>query len=68
MYYKSLQSLPSHYMIFHSSHHMVKQRITMTIDSNLLKKLRRKQAEKIKETARAVSLSKMIDDMLKKAL
>jgi len=47
---------------------MVKQRITMTIDSNLLKKLRRKQAEKIEETARAVSLSKMIDSMLKKAL
>jgi len=68
MYYKSLQSLPSHYMIFHSSHHMVKQRITMTIDSNLLKKLRRKQANKIEETTRAVSLSQMINEMLKKGM
>ncbi len=68
MYYKSLQSLPSHYMIFHSSHHMVKQRITMTIDSNLLKKLRRKQAKKIEETESSASLSKIIAEILKKGL
>ncbi len=68
MYYKSLQSLPSHYMIFHSSHYMVKQRITMTIDSDLYKKLRRKQANQIEKTERGVSLSQMISDILKKGL
>ena len=68
MYYKSLQSLPSHYMILHSSHHMVKQRITITVDSGLLKELRMKQAKQIQKTVKAVSLSQMIDEMLKKGL
>ncbi len=68
MYYKSLQSLPSHYMIFHSSHYMVKQRITMTIDSRLLKELRMKQANQIKETNKSASLSQMISEILKKGL
>ena len=68
MYYKSLQSLPSHYMIFHSSHYMVKQRITMTIDSDLYKKLRGKQANQIEKTERGVSLSQMISEILKKGL
>jgi len=68
MYYKSLQSLPSHYMILHLSYHMAKQRITITIDSDLLKKLRMKQANKIKKTKESVSLSQMIDEILKKGL
>ena len=68
MYYKSLQGLPSYYMILHSSQHMAKQRITITIDSNLVKKLRMKQANKIKKTKKPVSLSEMIDDILKKGL
>ncbi len=68
MYYKSLQSLPSHYMILQASHGMVKQRITITIDSDLIKKLRMKQANKIKKTKESVSLSQMIDEILKKGL
>ena len=68
MYYKSLQSLPSHYMILHASYHMAKQRITITIDSNLLKQLRLKQASKIKKTTGSVSLSQLIGEMLKKGL
>jgi hypothetical protein len=55
-------------MILHSSHHMVKQRITVTIDSDLLKKLRMKQASKIQKTTRSVSLSQLIDEILKKGL
>ncbi len=55
-------------MILHVSHHMVKQRITITIDSDLVKKLRMKQANKIKKTNESVSLSQMIDEMLKKGL
>ncbi len=47
---------------------MVKQRITMTIDSDLYRKLRRKQANQIEKTERGVSLSQMISDILKKGL
>jgi len=47
---------------------MVKQRITITIDSDLVKKLRMKQANKIKKTKESVSLSHMIDEMLRKGL
>jgi len=68
MYYKSLQCLPFHYMILHSSYHMAKQRITITIDSDLVKKLRMKQANKIKKTKESVSLSQMIDEILRKGL
>ena len=68
MYYKSLQCLPSHYMISHVSYHMAKQRITITIDSDLVKKLRMKQANKIKKTKESVSLSQMIDEILRKGL
>jgi len=50
------------------SSHMVKQRITVTIDSDLLKKLRMKQASKIQKTTRSVSLSQLIDEILKKGL
>ncbi len=55
-------------MIFHSSHYMVKQRITMTIDSRLLKELRMKQANQIKETNKSASLSQMIGEILKNGL
>jgi len=55
-------------MIFHSSHYMVKQRITMTIDTDLYKKLRRKQANQIEKTERSVSLSQMISEILKTGL
>jgi len=68
MYYKSLQSLPSYYKILHVSHHMVKRRITITIDSDLVKKLRMIQANKIKKTKESVSLSQMIDEILRKGL
>jgi len=47
---------------------MAKQRITITIDSNLLKQLRLKQASKIKKTTGSVSLSQLIGEMLKKGL
>jgi len=53
-------------MILHASHHMVKQRITITIDSDIVKKLRMKQANKIKKTKESVSLSQMIDEILRK--
>ncbi len=52
----------------YASHGMVKQRITITIDSDLLKKLRMKQANKIKKTKESVSLSQMIDEILRKGL
>ena len=68
MYYKALQCLPSHYMILHASHHMAKQRITITIDSDLIRRLRFRQASKIKKTRKSVSLSQMIDEILKKGL
>jgi len=47
---------------------MAKQRITITIDSDLFKKLRMKQANKIKKTKESVSLSQMIDEILRKGL
>jgi len=47
---------------------MVKQRITITIDSDLVKKLRMKQANKIKKTKKTFSLSQMIDEILRKGL
>jgi len=62
------ESLPSYYMILHASTHMAKQRITITIDSNLVKKLRMKQANKIKKTKESVSLSQMFEEILKKGL
>ncbi len=56
-------------MIIYLSHYiMVKERITMTIDSDLYKKLRIKQANNIEKTERAVSLSQMINEILKKGL
>ena len=47
---------------------MAKQRITITIDSDLVKKLRMKQANKIKKTKKSVSLSQMFEEILKKRL
>jgi len=55
-------------MIFHSSHYMVKQRITMTIDSYLLKDLRMKQANLIEKTKRGVTLSQVINEILQKGI
>jgi hypothetical protein len=47
---------------------MAKQRITITIDSDLIRRLRFRQASKIKKTRKSVSLSQMIDEILKKGL
>jgi len=68
MYDKSLQSLPSHYMMINKSDRMAKERITVTMDRKLIKALRFRQAQQIQETARSVSLSQMISEILKKGL
>ncbi len=40
------------------------RRITITLDDNLLKKLRKKQAQEIKKSRNSVSLSKIINETL----
>lgn len=42
------------------------KRVTLLIDEELYKKLRLKQAAEIKKSARAVSFSKIVTDILKK--
>ncbi|MCV0393144.1 MAG: hypothetical protein K5790_07660 [Nitrosopumilus sp.] len=44
------------------------QRITVMLDDEVVKKLRSKQAKKIKETANAISFSAIINDSLKECV
>ena len=44
------------------------RRITIMLDDDLLKKLRAKQAKEISKSHQSVSLSKVINDLLRKEL
>jgi len=44
------------------------KRITIVIDDNLLMKLRRKQAQLIKESVKSVSLSRVLNETLRKCI
>ena len=44
------------------------RRITIMLDDDLLKKLRSKQAKEISKSHQSVSLSKVINDLLRKEL
>lgn len=44
------------------------QRITIVLNDELVKKLREKQAKEIKNKSKSVSFSKVINDVLRKAL
>ncbi len=44
------------------------KRITIVIDDNLLMKLRRKQAQLIKESVKSVSFSRVLNETLRKFL
>lgn len=41
------------------------ERVTIMLDDELIKKIRGKQAKKIKETASAVSFSSMVNELLR---
>ena len=68
MYCKQLQCLLSHYMTFYTSYCMTKQRITITIQTDVHKKLRFLQADMLKKINGSVSLSSVIDAVLRKGL
>jgi hypothetical protein len=68
MYCNQLQRVPSHYMVIYSSYCMLSQRITILIQQDLHQKLRFKQAEMIKKTNGTVSMSGVIDSILRKSL
>ncbi|KFM18821.1 hypothetical protein AAA799P11_00942 [Marine Group I thaumarchaeote SCGC AAA799-P11] len=44
------------------------KRVTIMLDDNLVKKLREKQAKLIKETAKPVSFSLVVNETLRKSL
>ncbi len=44
------------------------KRITIVLDTDLLKKLREKQAKRIKETTKSVSFSSVVNDTLRKGI
>ncbi len=44
------------------------KRITIVLDDNLLMKLRRKQAALIKESVKSVSLSRVLNETLRKCI
>jgi len=44
------------------------KRITIVLDDNLLMKLRRKQAQLIKESVKSVSLSRVLNETLRKCM
>ncbi len=44
------------------------KRITIVIDDSLLMKLRRKQAQLIKESVKSVSFSRVLNDTLRKCM
>ncbi len=68
MYCKQMQCLLSHYMKSYISYCMIKQRITITIQSDVHKKLRFLQADMLKKINGSVSLSSVIDSVLRKGL
>jgi len=68
MYCKQLQCLPSHYMKSYTSYCMTTQRITVTIQTDVHRKLRFMQAELLKKTNDTVSMSSVFDLVLRKGL
>ena len=44
------------------------KRITIVLDDNLLMKLRRKQVQLIKESTKSVSLSRVLNETLRKCI
>lgn len=49
-------------------HLIMGKRITIVLDDDLLKKLREKQAKQIKESAKAVSFSSVLNETLRKSV
>ncbi len=68
MYCKQLQCLLSHYMTSYTSYCMTKQRITITIQTDVHKKLRFLQADMLKKSNATVSKSSVMDVVLRKGL
>ena len=44
------------------------KRVTIVLDDNLVKKLRDKQAKLIKESAKSVSFSRVVNEAIRKSL
>lgn len=44
------------------------KRVTIMIEDDLMKKLREKQAKQIRESEKSVSLSSLINDVLRKSI
>ncbi len=63
-----MQCLLSHYMTSYTSYCMIKQRITITMQNDVHKKLRFMQADLLKKSNASVSLSSVIDSVLRKGL
>lgn len=47
---------------------MKSQRITIMLDKEIIKKLREKQSKQIKESMKSVSLSRVINESLRKCM
>jgi len=47
---------------------LMSKRITIVLDDNLLMKLRRKQAQLIKESTKSVSFSRVLNETLRKCI
>ena len=63
-----MQSLLCHYMKSYSSYSMTAQRLTITIQYDLHRKLRFLQADMLKKLNSTVSMSSVIDVVLRKGL
>jgi hypothetical protein len=63
-----MQCLLCHYMISHTSYSMSSQRITITVKTDVHRKLRLMQSEMLKKTNATVSMSGVIDTVLRKVL
>ncbi len=63
-----MQSLLCHYMKSYLSHSMTAQRITITIQHDLHRKLRFLQADMLKKLNSTVSMSSVVDVVLRKGL
>ncbi len=68
MYCNQLQCLLPHYMKSYMSYSMNAQRITITIQTDMHRKLRLMQADMLKKLNATVSMSSVIDVVLRKGL
>jgi len=68
MYCKQMQCLLSHYMKSYLSYSMTAQRITITIQTDIHRKLRLMQGDLLKKLNATVSMSSVVDVVLRKGL